>query len=119
MTQTKPIRLRSQRRRFPEYSIPLEELAKRESEKQPRCQKARQLFDKVSSQLLVDYYNWFIIIEPNTGDYFIDPNEEVAAQKARQKYPTSLTVQLYLTKMKSAVYKEYKHSPLVCNRKNS
>jgi hypothetical protein len=35
-----------------------------------------------------DYYNWFILIEPNSGDYFIDGDEDKAVEKARQKYPT-------------------------------
>jgi hypothetical protein len=29
-----------------------------------------------------------MIIEPNSGDYFIDPEEKVAIAKARQKYPS-------------------------------
>jgi hypothetical protein len=92
MSHTKPTRLRRQGRIFPEYSIPSEELDKREAEKQARCQKARHFFEQVSPQLIKDHYNWFIIIEPNTGDYFIHSNEEVAAQKARQKYHSAWLV---------------------------
>ena len=33
-----------------------------------------------------------MIIEPNSGDYFIDPDEQVAEQKARQKYPSGWLV---------------------------
>jgi len=28
-----------------------------------------------------------MVIEPKSGDYFIDPREEIAVQKAREKYP--------------------------------
>ncbi|MBD1836525.1 hypothetical protein H6F61_28560 [Cyanobacteria bacterium FACHB-472] len=87
MTQTKPTRPRGRGRLFPEYTIPPEELAKREAAKNARCQKARGFFDKICPQLIDNHYNWFIIIEPNSGDYFIDASEELAYQKARLKYP--------------------------------
>ncbi|GAA6616799.1 hypothetical protein [Scytonema sp. NUACC26] len=90
MTHTKLTRLRSQGRIFPEYSIPSEELDKREVEKQARVKRYREIFVQVSSQLLQNYYNWFIVIEPHSGDYFIDPEEEVAVQKARLKYPKGM-----------------------------
>jgi hypothetical protein len=92
MTHTKPTRPRRQGRIFPEFTIPPEELARREAEKKARCQKARSFFEQVAPQLIDDHYNWFIIIEPNSGDYFIDPDEEVAYQKARQKYPSGWVV---------------------------
>ena len=86
MTQTTRKIPRRRGRLFPEYTIPPEELARREAEKQARCQRSRVFFEQVRPQLINDHYNWFIIIEPNSGDYFIDPDEEVAFQKARQKY---------------------------------
>ncbi|MCL1465600.1 hypothetical protein [Argonema galeatum] len=92
MTQTTPKRPRRRGRLFPEYTIPPEELARREAEKQARCQRSRVAFEQVSPQLINDHYNWFIIIEPNSGDYFIDPDEEVANQKARQNYPSGWLV---------------------------
>ncbi|HAG79822.1 MAG TPA: hypothetical protein DCL61_01345 [Cyanobacteria bacterium UBA12227] len=86
MTQTTSSRPRRRGRLFPEYTIPPEELARREAEKKARCQKARSVFDQICPELIDEHYNWFIMIEPNSGDYFIDPDEEVAYQKARQKY---------------------------------
>jgi hypothetical protein len=90
MTQTKPTRLRSQGRIFPEYSIPSEQLAKREAEKHARVKRYREIFVQASPRLIQDHYNWFIVIEPQSGDYFVDPQEEVAVQKARQKYPKGM-----------------------------
>ena len=90
MTQTKPTRPRGKGRLFPEYTIPPEELAKREAEKNARSQRYREIFAQVSPQLIKEHYNWFIVIEPNSGDYFVDIDEEIAVQKARQKYPTSM-----------------------------
>jgi hypothetical protein len=92
MTRKHPVRPRRQGRIFPEYTIPPEELAIREAEKNARCQKARNFFEQVAPKLIDDHYNWFIIIEPNSGDYFIDPDEDVAYQKAREKYPSGWVV---------------------------
>ncbi len=90
MTHTKPTRPRRQGRIFPEFTIPPQELARREAEKNARVKRYREFFAQVSPELIQDHYNWFIIIEPNSGDYFIDADEEVAMQKARQKYPSGM-----------------------------
>jgi hypothetical protein len=96
MTNTKPVRRRQPGRIFPEFTIPPEELARRRSEKNARGQKARVVFDRVYPQLIADHYNWFIVIEPNSGDYFIDPDIEIAEQKAREKYLTGWLVTFHL-----------------------
>ncbi|WP_204103165.1 MULTISPECIES: hypothetical protein [Spirulina sp. CCY15215] len=85
--------LRSPRGRlFPDYKISESELAQRRAEKEKRCQKARSIFDNIRPQLIEDHYNWYVIVEPNSGDYFIDVDEENAVEKARQKYPESWLV---------------------------
>lgn len=90
MTQTTPKIPRRRGRLFPEYTIPAEELARRQAEKDARSQRYREVFARVSPELIENYYDWFIVIEPISGDYFIDPDEETAVQKARQKYPSGM-----------------------------
>lgn len=85
MTNTKCVRRRQQGRRFPEFTIPLEELARRQAEKNARGQKVRVVFDQVCPQLIDDHYNWFIVIEPNSADYFIDVDDSIAEQKSTGK----------------------------------
>ncbi|MBD2500552.1 hypothetical protein [Anabaena azotica] len=92
MTNKKPVRRRQPGRIFPEFTLPPEELARRRDERNARCQKARVVFDRVCPQLINEHYNWFIVIEPNSGDYFIDVNDNVAEKKAREKYPTGWLV---------------------------
>ena len=92
MTQSTSSRPRRRGRLFPEFTLPPEELARRKAEKDERCQRSQAIFEQVCPQLIDDHYNWFIIIEPNSGDYLIDPDEEVAAQKIRQKYPSGWLV---------------------------
>lgn len=86
-SQTTSSRRRRRGRLFPEFTIPSEELAKQKAEKQARCQRYREVFKKVSVELIDKHYNWFMVIEPNSGDYFIDPDEEIAIRKTREKYP--------------------------------
>ena len=87
MTNTKSVRRRQPGRIFPEFTIPPEELAKREAEKNARGEKARVVFNRVRPELINTHYNWFMVIEPNSGDYFIDVDESGAEKKAREKYP--------------------------------
>lgn len=88
MTQLSNNRTPRRGRIFPEYNIPPEELARRKAEQNARHQRYREVLDRVLPQLIADHYNWFIIIELDSGDYFIDPDSEVAIKKARQKYPS-------------------------------
>ncbi|MBC5797248.1 MAG: hypothetical protein ACKO9I_07310 [Sphaerospermopsis kisseleviana] len=87
MTNTKQVRRRQPGRIFPEFTIPPEELAKREAERNARGEKARVVFNRVRPELINDHYNWFMVIEPNSGDYFIDVEESGSEKKAREKYP--------------------------------
>ncbi len=44
-----------------------------------------EIFNRVSPELIKEHYD--CLIEPDSGDYFIDPDHKVALQKARQKHP--------------------------------
>lgn len=71
---------------FPERQLSPEEKARRKAEDEVFYQRCRVVFDKVQPELIKEHYDWFIVIEPDSGDYFIDPNDDVARQKAREKY---------------------------------
>ncbi|HIK13551.1 MAG TPA: hypothetical protein IGS52_25375 [Oscillatoriaceae cyanobacterium M33_DOE_052] len=45
------------------------------------------IFEKVKPALIKDYYNWFMAIEPTSGDYCIDIDEIEAERKAFEKHP--------------------------------
>ena len=87
MSQVSPKRTARRGRIFPEVNFSPEEIARRRAELDNFYKRCRPIFDHVQPELIKDHYNWFIVIEPDSGDYFIDPDEEVAAQKARQKHP--------------------------------
>ena len=63
-----------------------EEKARRGAESESFYQHCRAIFERVCSELIQEYYNWYIVIEPDSGDYFIDEDDMVAFQKIREKY---------------------------------
>ncbi len=75
---------------FPNRSyLSSEEIAKHKACNQEFAQRCREIFKQVYPKLIKEHYNWFIHIEPVTGDYFIAEDEEVSFRKARQKHPTA------------------------------
>ena len=73
-----------------------EEIARRQAEREEFAQRCRTIFWRVYPKLVAEHYNWFIVIEPDSGEYFIDPDEEVASQKAHQKYPKAVMLRMRL-----------------------
>ena len=61
--------------------------------------RSRQFYNRLCPELIKDYSGWYIAIEPDSSDYFLNANKAVAQQLARQKYPERLicTFQLIAT----------------------
>ncbi|MEH1940454.1 MAG: hypothetical protein V7L01_09590 [Nostoc sp.] len=79
---------------FPERQLSPEEKARRKAEDEVFYQRCRVVFDRVKPELIKEYYDWFIVIEPDSGDYFIDANEDVARTKAREKFGDTLRLMM-------------------------
>ncbi|NES23517.1 MAG: hypothetical protein F6K41_32515 [Symploca sp. SIO3E6] len=67
-------------------SLSPEEIALIEAQEEEFGKLCREIFDRVYPELVEEHYDWFILIEPHSGDYFIAPSHEAALQKARQKH---------------------------------
>lgn len=88
MTQKTHRRVPRGSRIFPDRApLSPEEIARRDAEDEAFAKRCREIFNRVYSELVKEHYNWSIMIEPESGDYFIDPDPEIAFQKAREKYP--------------------------------
>ncbi len=72
---------------FPNRTLSLEELAKRKAEREAFSQRCRAIYEQVRPQMIDTNYGCYIAIEPDSGDYFIDEDIEIAHEKALQKYP--------------------------------
>jgi hypothetical protein len=76
-------------RLFPELTLSPEELAKRKAEREVFHKRCRAIFERVRPELIEKHYGWYIAIEPDSGDYFINEDVEVAHRKALEKYPNA------------------------------
>ena len=74
---------------FPEITLSPEELARRKAGREVFHQRCRAIFERVRPPLIKEHYGWFVAIEPDSGDYFIDPDKMVAHKKANQKHPNA------------------------------
>ena len=87
MNDTKPTRTVRRGRIFPEIQWSEEKKAQRKAQQQAFYQRCKVIFDRVQPELILTHYNWYVAVEPDSGDYFIDQDVEVATQMARQKHP--------------------------------
>ncbi len=53
-----------------------QELALRKTRRDELGRRCREIFEQIRPELIEKYYNWFIAIEANSGDYLIDPTLE-------------------------------------------
>ncbi|HBB33847.1 MAG TPA: hypothetical protein DDZ80_18070 [Cyanobacteria bacterium UBA8803] len=90
MNQVYSTRLARRGRIFPEIVLSPEEKAKKQAEIQAFRQRCRPIFERLRPQLIENYYNWFIVIEPDTEEYFIDRDRMAALLKALDKHPEAL-----------------------------
>jgi hypothetical protein len=87
MTETKPTRTAGRGRIFPEIQWTLEQKAQWRTEREEFRKRCQVIFDKVKPDLIQTHYNWYITIEPNSGEYFINKDEFSGATNAHEKYP--------------------------------
>lgn len=73
-----------------------EEKAQRQAKREELNQRCQVIFERVQPELIEEHYNWFIVIEPNSEDYFIEEDEMIAIEKACQKYPDTMSLMLRL-----------------------
>jgi len=89
MTESTPKPPIRRGRVFPERTLPPEELARRKAEDEAFFQRCQVIFERVRPEFIEQYYGWYIAIEPDSRDYFIDPDRMQAHKKALQKYPNA------------------------------
>lgn len=89
MTEAKPTRTARRGRIFPEIQWTEEQKAKRQAEREAFYQRCKPIFDSVQPELIKTHYNWYITVEPDSGDYFIDKDEIAVMNMCRQKHPNT------------------------------
>lgn len=87
MTQASSPQTVRRGRVFPEKQLSPEEKARIKAEDAVFYQSCREVFERVQPELIQDHYDWFMIIEPESGEYFIDEDKKAALAKFRSKHP--------------------------------
>ncbi|MCF4969599.1 hypothetical protein [Nostoc sp. CMAA1605] len=87
MTHSSPERIVRRGRVFPEIQWTEAQKAQDRARRQAFYERCWAIFERLKPEILDKYYGWYIAIEPDSGDYFIDQDKEVASKMAREKHP--------------------------------
>lgn len=87
MTETKLARHARRGRIFPEIQWTEEQKAQWDQENEEFYLRCKPIFDKVQAELIETHYNWFVAIEPDSAEYFIDKDSEAASLQCCEKHP--------------------------------
>ena len=74
---------------FPEIQWTEQQKAQKKAEREEFYQRCKPIFDRVQPDLIKTHYNWYIAIEPDSKEYFLDRDDLVVAQIAHHKYPNA------------------------------
>ena len=87
MTTDKSTRTVRRGRIFPEIQWTEEQKAQWKAEREEFRKRCQVIFDRVKPSLMQTHYNWYITIEPLSGEYFVNKDDMHSAQIAHEKYP--------------------------------
>jgi hypothetical protein len=90
MKETKPTRTVRRGRIFPEIQWTEEQETQWRSELNEFRKRCEMIFERVKPELIKTHYNWYIAIEPDSGDYFVGKTLEIPGQLCRDKYPDKI-----------------------------
>ena len=82
-----------------------EEIAKLEAEIEKLMKRCDAVFERAKADLINDYYDWFMVIEPESGDYFLDPNDRVAEEECPGKVSPCPNVPVYCVNETGSCYR--------------
>jgi len=89
VTEAKQTRVVRRGRLFPEIQWSPEKTAQWKAEQEAFRKRCQEIFSRSQPELIKTHYNWYMAVEPDSGDYFIDKDEIVAMQMLRHQHPHS------------------------------
>jgi len=90
MIENQTIRAVRRGRIFPEIQWSEAQKSQWKAEQASIYQHCKAIFEQLNPELMQNYYNWYIAIDPVSGDYVIDADIEAATKKARQQHLDSI-----------------------------
>ncbi len=89
MSNTKPTRTVRRGRIFPEIQWSEEKKAEWKAHQEAFYQRCKLIFDVIQPELIKNHYNWYLAVEPESGEYFVDTDELTAINKSRHQHPNA------------------------------
>ena len=80
MTNVQPNRTVRRGRLFPEIEWSAEKKAQWRAEREAFIKRCKPIFDRLKPELIKTHYNWYMAVEPDSGEYFIDKDDMVATK---------------------------------------
>ncbi len=68
-------------------SLSPQEIAQRKTVREELAARCREIFERLSPELIEDHYDWFIAIHADNENYLLDPTLEGLVKKIRHDYP--------------------------------
>ncbi|MEG4858817.1 hypothetical protein QUB75_14055 [Microcoleus sp. K1-B6] len=87
MTNVKLHRTVRQGRLFPEIQWSEEKKAQWRAEREAFYLRCKPIFERLKPELIKTHNNWYIAVEPDSEEYFIDIDNIIAGKMCRQKHP--------------------------------
>ena len=86
MTEAKLNRLVRRGRLFPENQWSEEHQAEWKAKQEAFYQRCQPIFERIKPELIKTHYNWYMAVEPESGNYFVAEDELTAINSSRQKH---------------------------------
>ncbi|WP_377478936.1 MAG: hypothetical protein P2A85_09240 [Microcoleus anatoxicus] len=90
MTYLNPTRTVRRGRVFPEIQWSEEKKAQLRAERATFRKRCKVIFDRLKPELIKTHYNWYMAVEPDSGEHFMDKDDMVATKMCRQKHPNAI-----------------------------
>lgn len=74
-----------------------EEKAESIASNQALFKRTWEIFNQIAPTLMSDHYGWSIMIEPESGEYFIGADPQIAFEQGKTKYPYAIFWEMRLT----------------------
>jgi hypothetical protein len=87
MTEAQSASTAHRGRIFPEIQWTEQQKAQKRAKREEFYRRCQPIFERVQPKLIQTHYNWYIAIEPDSGEYFLAQDDLIVAQIAQQKYP--------------------------------
>jgi hypothetical protein len=90
MTYLNPTRRLPRKRLNPKHPLSPEEITQWYAERAAFRQRCQPIFDRLKPELIKTHYNWYIAVEPDSGEHFIGKDSLAAGKMCRPKNPNAI-----------------------------